>query len=110
MSDRPIACPGTLVLTDTEHAMLSALPYPAHELHREHWCELQNGHEDLHHTLGQASLDEAWWLRWDDNGHHREITALPDCAAQQAGADPEPCTLPARHAGAHSFEYDLIDR
>ncbi|MCA1676229.1 MAG: hypothetical protein LC799_29995, partial [Actinobacteria bacterium] len=65
-------------------------------MERDQWCELQNGHENLHYTLGQISLDEAWWLRWDDNGNRRELTALPGCTAQRAGPDPEPCTLPAR--------------
>jgi hypothetical protein len=30
-----------IVLTDSGHVMLSALPYPGHEVDREHWCELQ---------------------------------------------------------------------
>ncbi len=105
MSIRPVVCPGAIMLTDTEHAMLSALPHPAHEVARERWCELENGHTGLHYTLGQVSLDEAWWLRWNDEGDRRELTALANCSVEEAGADPEPCALPAGHAGAHSFEY-----
>jgi hypothetical protein len=74
--------------------MLSALPNPANEVRHDNWCELENGHQGAHHTLGQASLEETWWIRWDDGGNRRELVTLPRCTAQQTGEDPEPCTLP----------------
>jgi hypothetical protein len=109
MSMRQVACPGTIVLTDTEHAMLCALPYPAHEVDRENWCDLEKDHSGLHYALGQESLDEGWWLRWNDEGARRELTALTGCSAEDSSEDPERCGLPSRHAGAHSFEYDGTD-
>jgi len=56
------------------------------EVDRENWCDLEAGHIGLHYALGQESLDEAWWLRWNDEDG-----------------------LPSGHAGAHSFEYDRTD-
>jgi hypothetical protein len=49
-----------IVLTDSEHAMFSALPYPGYEVDREHCCELQKRSRGLHYALGQASLTKAW--------------------------------------------------
>jgi hypothetical protein len=77
MSMRHVACPGTIVLIDTEYAMLYALSYPAHVVDRENWCDLEKDHPGLHYVLGQESFDEAWWLRWNDEGDRRELTHSP---------------------------------
>ncbi len=45
-------------------------------------------------------------MRWNDEGDCRELTALANGSVQETGGDPEPCALPAGHAGAHSFGYN----
>lgn len=114
MSRRKIACPASIALTCTEVAALEVIKHGHHKIDEVLWCELEPGHEGLHHALGQTAGDSErssdYWLRWDDQGERRDITVLDGCTALEDPSDPEGhhsdmCVLPAGHAGSHSFSF-----
>jgi hypothetical protein len=90
-----------ILLTDAELAELAAIPQPANELETQLWCELEAEHPGPHLTLGQASGDIEWWLRWGLGG--RDLVVLVPCSAE---GDDHVCTLPLGHPGGHSFELE----
>jgi hypothetical protein len=116
MSMRQISCPSWVELSDDEVTTLAVLPGSAHEVARRVWCELEAGHRDRHAGLGQYSFDGVksawWWVWWPVTGH--EISVAEPCPAGRQDGDssdddpdgPEPCLLPAEHAGRHSFDFE----
>lgn len=100
-----IRCNATAVLSADEHALIEALPEPAHEYEPRLRCELESSHPGSHHALAQSSAGENWWLRWDANGQ-RDLHVLPRCPDQSqpdSHGETEPCILFDSHPGAHDF-------
>ncbi|WP_332010953.1 hypothetical protein [Streptomyces uncialis] len=107
-------CDARTDLKPIEVLFLQQLPEPSHELVESPQCELQREHSGVHIALAQASGPDSWWLVWAPGNAQltargrnmdRRLHEMDDCPATQGESEDE-CLLPARHAGAHSFEME----
>lgn len=101
---RQIGCGATALLTQDDYTLLAGLPEGAHVVTPLRWCGMEARHPGDHHTLGQHSRDDEWWLAWNASG--RTLRMLPPCPAEDGPdelGDTEPCTLFAGHSGRHTF-------
>ena len=68
-------------------------------------------HDDRHEIFLAQELcvgiaaRKAWRPRWNDEDDPREL-ARCQLPRGRPRREPEPCVLPAGHAGVNSFEYD----
>ncbi|MEU9886793.1 hypothetical protein [Sphaerisporangium sp. NPDC051011] len=105
MTELPPWCCVPVELTAEEVAFLDGLPDGAHTVESVRPCEIQEGHEGVHMSLGQAAKDDVeWWILWDDAGG-REIGVLPPCEIEDPESEHQ-CVLPLGHPGRCGFALD----
>lgn len=103
-------CSAEVVFTGRDLDTLLAVEGPAHELELYRHCELESRHGGPHAVLAQQCNGGDWWLLWSWAG--RDLGIRAPCDAEDAihnPNEPNPCLLPARHSGVHSFELGPAD-
>jgi hypothetical protein len=96
-------CPAEIELSANQLAWLAELPIPAHSLKPELTCDLDQGHDGPHASLGQHSGDTEWWVRW--TLHSSEISPFEACPSVRVSGDEDEdsCLLFEGHPGSHLY-------
>lgn len=82
-----------------------AMPRQVREVEPMLWCELEAGHDGQHAARCRRTHDEDSWARWTEP----DVLRLDGCPADNGLRRDQLgwacCSLPAHHAGRHSFQY-----
>jgi hypothetical protein len=80
-------CPTRVELNDVQVRRLDSRPHGTNVAERHYDCDLENGHEGPHASLGQPSNDAEWWIYWTLSASEiREVAACPAIRPVARGA------------------------
>ncbi|GAA0577234.1 hypothetical protein GCM10010172_72430 [Paractinoplanes ferrugineus] len=92
-------CPARITLDAAQMAFFNGLPTEAPSVQAELGCELEQGHDGSHASLGQQVEDTMWWVQWTLSAS--EVNPYTWCRPHRSAATGD-CNLFTGHPGGHS--------
>jgi hypothetical protein len=99
-------CPARVELGDMQVRWLDSRPRGTNVAEHHYDCDLENGHDGPHASLGQHGDKTEWWIYWTLSASEiREVSACPAIQPERDQNGEEVlCLLFEGHPGRHSFE------